>query len=76
MVSKKKKGLAIIKRPSGWLIDWHNIEANDFAIAEEVYIAGENKKRPDIVLYVNGIALGVIELNALPSMSLKASTRT
>ena len=25
-------------------------------------VKGENKKRPDIVLYVNGIALGVIEL--------------
>ena len=45
-----------------WLIDWANPEANDFAIAEEVSIKGENKKRPDIVLYVNGIALGVIEL--------------
>lgn len=45
-----------------WLIDWTNPEKNDFAIAEEVTIAGENKKRPDIVLYVNGIALGVLEL--------------
>lgn len=45
-----------------WLIDWQNPEANDFAIAEEVSIKGENKKRPDIVLYVNGIALGVLEL--------------
>jgi len=45
-----------------WLIDWQNPEANDFSIAEEVSIKGENKKRPDIVLYVNGIALGVIEL--------------
>ena len=45
-----------------WLIDWKNPDANDFAIAEEVTLQGENKKRPDIVLYVNGIALGVIEL--------------
>lgn len=45
-----------------WLIDWENPFANDFAIAEEVSIKGENKKRPDVVLYVNGIALGVIEL--------------
>ena len=45
-----------------WLIDWDNPEANDFAIAEEVSIKGEHKKRPDIVLYVNGIALGVLEL--------------
>jgi type I restriction enzyme R subunit len=45
-----------------WLIDWENPEANHFAIAEEVTIKGELKKRPDIVIYVNGIALGVIEL--------------
>jgi len=45
-----------------WLVDWQEPEANDFAIAEEVTVAGENKKRPDLVLYINGIALGVIEL--------------
>ena len=45
-----------------WLIDWEHPENNHFAIAEEVTIKGENKKRPDIVLYVNGIALGVLEL--------------
>jgi len=44
------------------LIDWENPDANDFAIAEEVSVKGENTKRPDLVLYVNGIALGVIEL--------------
>ena len=45
-----------------WLVDWENPEKNDFAVAEEVTIAGENTKRPDIVLYVNGIAIGVLEL--------------
>jgi type I restriction enzyme, R subunit len=45
-----------------WLIDWENLLKNDFAIAEEVTIKGENNKRPDIVIYVNGIALGVLEL--------------
>lgn len=45
-----------------WLIDWNNPLENDFAIAEEVTIKGIHKKRPDIVLYVNGIALGVLEL--------------
>ena len=45
-----------------WLIDWENPGNNDFAIAEEVTIAGRNVKRPDLVLYVNGIALGVLEL--------------
>jgi len=45
-----------------WLIDWANPDHDEFAIAEEVTVAGENTKRPDIVLYVNGIALGVLEL--------------
>jgi type I restriction enzyme, R subunit len=45
-----------------WLIDWENAAKNDFAIAEEVTITGEHTKRPDLVLYVNGIALGVLEL--------------
>ena len=44
------------------LIDWHAPEANDFAIAEEVTIKGALERRPDLVLYVNGIAIGVIEL--------------
>src|SRR3990167_4023769 len=43
-------------------IDWENPENNHFAIAEEVTVRGNRTKRPDIVLYVNGIALGVIEL--------------
>ncbi|MCK4259332.1 MAG: HsdR family type I site-specific deoxyribonuclease [Halanaerobiales bacterium] len=43
-------------------INWKEPYENDFYIAEEVSIKGERTKRPDIVLYVNGIALGVIEL--------------
>lgn len=48
-----------------WLIDWENPENNHFAIAEEVAINANPDafdKRPDIVVYVNGIALGVLEL--------------
>jgi len=49
-----------------WLIDWKNPQVNHFAIAEEVTIPGADDKahgkRPDVVLYVNGIALGVLEL--------------
>lgn len=47
---------------SVYFIDWKNPTNNHFSIAEEVIIKGENNKRPDIVIYVNGIALGVIEL--------------
>ena len=45
-----------------WLIDWSDPENNGFAVAEEVTVGGVHNKRPDIVLYVNGIALGVLEL--------------
>lgn len=58
---KDKEGVGHLNE-TVWLIDWKNPQTNEFAIAEEVSIKGENKKRPDIVLYVNGIALGVIEL--------------
>jgi len=51
-----------------WLIDWANPEANHFTIAEEVAVKPANTdtkaygKRLDVVIYVNGIALGVLEL--------------
>lgn len=45
-----------------WLIDWQERDKNNFDFAEEVTVRGPNDKRPDIVLYVNGIALAVLEL--------------
>lgn len=45
-----------------WLIDWKNPQANHFGIAEEVTVAAAHTKRPDLVLYVNGIAVATIEL--------------
>ncbi len=44
------------------LINWQNLAKNDFAIAEEVTLLGGYERRPDIVLYVNGIAVGILEL--------------
>lgn len=44
------------------LIDWEHPEQNDFALAEEVTLKGKIERRPDLVLYINGIAVGVIEL--------------
>lgn len=44
------------------LIDWEHPEKNDFALAEEVSLKGGYQRRPDIVLYVNGLAIAVIEL--------------
>ncbi len=44
------------------LVDWDHPENNDFALAEEVTLRGGYERRPDLVLYLNGIAVGVIEL--------------
>ena len=46
-----------------WLINWQNPFNNKFGIAEEVTLKGTHtNKRPDLVLYVNGIAIAVLEL--------------
>ena len=46
-----------------YLINWNQseIENNIFEVAEEVTIIGAHEKRPDVVVYVNGISLAVIE---------------
>lgn len=44
------------------LISWDDPAANDFAVAEEVTLRGGHERRPDVVLYVNGMALVVLEL--------------
>lgn len=44
------------------LINWNEPEKNQFALAEEVTLHGQHERRPDIVLYLNGIAVGVLEL--------------
>jgi type I restriction enzyme R subunit len=43
-------------------IEWTKPDKNDFALAEEVTLKGGYQRRPDIVLYINGIAVVVIEL--------------
>jgi type I restriction enzyme R subunit len=56
------------------LIDWANPRNNHFGVAEEVTVQANNPKRPDLVLYVNGIALGVIELKR-SSVSIEKGIR-
>lgn len=45
-----------------YFINWEEPEKNNFYIAEEVIVNGNVEKRPDIVLYINGIAVAVMEL--------------
>ena len=44
------------------LIDWANPQTNDFGLAQEVTLKGGHERRPDVVLYINGIAVVVLEL--------------
>lgn len=60
--SFKVEGSSVSQRVN--YIDWNNISNNDFYIAEEVTYLGCHEKRPDIVIYVNGIAIGVLELKS------------
>jgi len=46
-----------------WLIDFANPENNEFVVANQLTVIENNQnKRPDIVLFVNGLPLVVIEL--------------
>lgn len=46
-----------------WLIDFKNPDNNDFVVANQfTVIENEVNKRPDLILFVNGIPLVVIEL--------------
>ena len=56
------------KKKTIYPIDWEKPERNVFAIAEEVTVKKstetEEHRRPDIVIFVNGIAMVVIELKS------------
>ncbi len=45
------------------LIDFDNRDANDWlAVNQFTVIEGQNNRRPDIIVFVNGLPLGIIEL--------------
>ena len=45
-----------------YFINWDEPTTNEFEIAEEVTVVANNEKRPDLVIFINGIAIAVIEL--------------
>lgn len=60
-VSYQKKGYS--RGDLVWLIDFNNPENNDFLVANQFTVIENNViKRPDIVLFVNGLPLVLIEL--------------
>ena len=47
-----------------YLIDYDNVERNSFIVANQWTIIENSEKRPDIILYVNGLPLVVLELKS------------
>lgn len=46
-----------------WLVDFENVENNEFLVVNQfTVIENYKKKRPDIILFVNGLPLVVLEL--------------
>jgi len=64
------EGIPVLKRVDGddrgdrvWLIDFNDPYNNDFVVANQfTVVENHNNKRPDVVLFVNGIPLIVFEL--------------
>ena len=45
------------------LVDFENVDSNDwFAINQFTVIEGQQNRRPDILIFVNGLPLGLVEL--------------
>ena len=44
------------------VVDWGNAAANDFCVMNQLPIRGQNDRRPDVLIYVNGLPLVLFEL--------------
>lgn len=53
-----------------YLIDFQNINKNEFLAINQFTIIGNSQRRPDIILYINGLPLVVIELKSLSNDSV------
>lgn len=55
------------------VIDWRDPEGNDFLLASQFWVKGEmHRRRPDLIGFVNGIPLVLVELKK-PSAPLKSA---
>lgn len=61
-VSFSKNGA--IKTEKAYIIDFNNINKNDFLVVNQFTVVEKEERRPDLVIFVNGIPLVVIELKS------------
>ncbi|QIZ71234.1 type I restriction endonuclease subunit R [Oxynema aestuarii] len=45
-----------------WLIDWNNPANNDWLVVNQFTVIERQNRRPDVVVFINGLPLAVIEL--------------
>ena len=45
-----------------YAVDWENPKNNDFLVVNQFTVKGQNERRPDIVVFINGLPLVVFEL--------------
>jgi len=55
------------------LIDFLNVERNRFTVTNQLFVKAQNSRKPDLVLYVNGIPLVVIEAKSPVAVGDKVS---
>lgn len=58
-----------VERPGGkvehahvYAIDWERPDRNEFLVVNQLPVRGQNDRRPDVVVFVNGLPLAVFEL--------------
>jgi len=60
-VAYQKDGRTV--HDQAWLVDWNDPEENDWLVVNQfTVIEGQANRRPDLVIFVNGLPLAVIEL--------------
>jgi type I restriction enzyme R subunit len=61
-VSFKDKGHIRTKR--AYLVDFNNVQNNEFLVVNQFTIVENEERRPDLIIFVNGIPLVLIELKS------------
>ena len=58
-----------------WLIDWANPDNNDWLVVNQFTVSEDrHTRRPDVVVYINGLPLSVIELKSPTEKNATART--
>ena len=51
-----------VRTSLAWLVDWEHPEHNDFLAVNQYTVVGAKTRRPDVIVFVNGLPLALIEL--------------